>query len=629
MAENIEFNLKVVSDNLKKSLEDNIQRAGKLDVALGSAIGSFAGGVAVKGFELLGSAIGNVGALLKKGIAEAEQEEKALNNLANALRRTGEFSNFAIQGFADFSDELARASAFTDDEIISQIALAKSLGATNEQAKQLVAGAANLSVVLGQDLGTSTEQLAKTLSGTAGRLTAFIPELKSLTKEQLLAGEAIDIVNKKFGGAAIGQLSTYSGATNQAGKAFDNLLEAAGNFVVKNPAVISTINLTTSGLIKLAEATTSAAKFFGLGVTPIEEQRAKIAELGQQYNALTDQIKQRNEFAKQAASQGNEERERVYLEQASKLEAQRNAILKERQSIRSSLSKDQSVTSTNKERDLIDQQTVAQREKLNAELLTLDLQLETQRNQLAEEFRVSRITAEQEGQASEIDRQLQFALEQNQIAYQNELAKNELLADAQSQRLANDAAVKKKLLADEKAFGKANVDQSKQDFALQQKFTQGKLDLALSAANLAATIAKDGSREQFLIQKGAAIAQSIVATNLAAAQALAVPPSPNLALAGLAKATGALNTAAIVASTIKGFAGGGVVGGSFTGASGGGDNVMITARKDEMFLNAQQQKNLFDMINSGTMGSGAIIIQVDGREIARAVRNQVDQGFKI
>lgn len=619
MAENIEFNLKVISDNLKKSLEDNIQRAGKLDVALGSAIGSLAGGVAVKGFELLGSAIGSVGSLLKKGVTEAEQEEKALNNLANALKRTGEFSNFAIQGFADFSDELARTSAFTDDEIISQVALAKSLGATNEQAKQLVGGAANLSVVLGQDLGTSTEQLAKTLSGAAGRLSAFIPELKSLTKEQLIAGEAIDIVNKKFGGAAIGQLETYSGATNQAGKAFDNLLEAVGNFIVKNPAVISTINLTTSGLIKLAEATTSAAKFFGLGVTPIEEQRKKLAELGEQYNLLTDRIKQRNELAKQASDLGNATREAVYLQQAAALELQRNNILKERQAIRSALSKDEAASSAPPVIDrAVDQQTLDKRAQLNADLLTLDQQYQIEKQRQDAEFAVLDF---QEGAARQ---EAKAAVEANfkemeiQAAYESELRKNSIISDSESKRLADKKAAATRELALLKAKTDAEIKQQLFQEQLEKQILNTRLQAASGFLQAGITLAKQGSREQKALQ----IAQATVSTYTAATQALSSPPGPpyTFPLVASVIAQGLANVSRISSQS---FASGGII-----GASNGPDNKIANVREGEMVLNASQQKNLFEMINSGGLG-GEIIIQVDGREIARAVRNQVDQGFKI
>lgn len=619
MAENIEFNLKVISDNLKKSLEDNIQRAGKLDVALGSAVGAFAGGVAVKGFELLGSAIGNVGALLKKGIAEAEQEEKALNNLANALKRTGEFSNFAIQGFADFSDELARTSAFNDDEIISQLALAKSLGATNEQAKQLVSGAAQLSVILNQDLGTSTEQLAKTFSGAAGRLAAFLPELKQLTKEQLQAGAAIDFVNQKFGGAAVGQLATYSGATNQAEKAFDNFLESVGNFVVKNPAVISTINLTTNGLIKLAEATNSAAKFFGIGITPIEEQKAKLAELGQQYNILTDRIKQRNELAAQAGGLGNTEREQVYLKQAAELELQRNNILKERQAIRSNLSADQAKSTENPQINrAIDEQTLAQRAQLNSDLLTLDQQYNIEKQRQDAEFAILQSEEGLARQEARIAVDLNFKEMEIQAAYEAELRKNALIGDAESKRLAD----KKSAAAKELAVLKAKTDAEIKQQILQEQFEKQLLSSRLQAASgflqAGITLAKQGSREQKALQ----IAQATVSTYTAATQALSSPPGPpyTFPLVASVIAQGLANVSKISSQS---FASGGII-----GATNGGDNRVASVRDGEMVLNASQQKKLFDFINNGS-GAGEIVVQVDGKEIARAVRNQVEQGFKV
>jgi hypothetical protein len=60
----------------------------------------------------------------------------------------------------------------------------------------------------------------------------------------------------------------------------------------------------------------------------------------------------------------------------------------------------------------------------------------------------------------------------------------------------------------------------------------------------------------------------------------------------------------------------------------GPDNTIATVRTGEMVLNANQQEKLFNMINSGGSG-GDIVVQVDGREIARAVRSQVQQGYRL
>ena len=88
---------------------------------------------------------------------------------------------------------------------------------------------------------------------------------------------------------------------------------------------------------------------------------------------------------------------------------------------------------------------------------------------------------------------------------------------------------------------------------------------------------------------------------------------------------------------IPGFENGGVVGGFNSGATGGADNVSITARTGEMFLNAPQQRQLFDIANGGDSSDNSgmiasilaqpIVIEIDGREIARANRTAIEEGF--
>ena len=91
---------------------------------------------------------------------------------------------------------------------------------------------------------------------------------------------------------------------------------------------------------------------------------------------------------------------------------------------------------------------------------------------------------------------------------------------------------------------------------------------------------------------------------------------------------GNINTAAIAATAIKGLEQGGFVGG-MAGASLGADNRVAKVRDGEMILNASQQKNLLDIINSGGGSGGDVVIQVDGIEIARAVRTQMNKGFRL
>ena len=103
-----------------------------------------------------------------------------------------------------------------------------------------------------------------------------------------------------------------------------------------------------------------------------------------------------------------------------------------------------------------------------------------------------------------------------------------------------------------------------------------------------------------LLQATANVAQGI-------AKALAEGgPYAGPILAALIGASGAVQIATITANKPKNpsFATGGVVGG-INGASMGSDNTMAHVRSGEMILNAQQQRNLWDMANS--RGGGAVV----------------------
>lgn len=198
-------------------------------------------------------------------------------------------------------------------------------------------------------------------------------------------------------------------------------------------------------------------------------------------------------------------------------------------------------------------------------------------------------------------------------------------------QIQKDAADRKIKLIAETAKKQAEIDKkAKEDqVKLETATAQARGQVLQGFFNFAGAVAKDGSKAQFLIQKAAAISSIIVSTQQAAAQALAVPPAPNLALAGLAKTAGALNLGAVLAQTIKGYEDGGVVGGN----SFSGDKVMARVNSGEMILNREQQSNLFKQVNSPSPSNQNITVHtsvvVDGETIARAVSKQVANGFEL
>lgn len=96
----------------------------------------------------------------------------------------------------------------------------------------------------------------------------------------------------------------------------------------------------------------------------------------------------------------------------------------------------------------------------------------------------------------------------------------------------------------------------------------------------------------------------------------------------IAIATGVAAVVAALASVAGAFADGGIVGGS----SYHGDRLMARVNSGEMILNGRQQKNLFNAINSGRMGSqqsGTVTWKIKGSDLYGALNNYTRRTNKI
>ncbi len=225
------------------------------------------------GLKSLGRTIAAVGAaaatigsalIFKESIEAAAAQEDAVNRLNAALQISGDFSQQASQDFQEFASQLQQATRFGDEAILNQIALAKSFGATNEQAKEAAAAAADLSEAFGIDLESATRNAAKTLGGYAGELGEVIPELKELTKEQLQAGEGIRLISERFAGTAAARVKTFSGAVQQLSNSFGDLLEEVGFLITKNPSVIRGLNQLSGLFSSLGKSVSNFAGDFNV-----------------------------------------------------------------------------------------------------------------------------------------------------------------------------------------------------------------------------------------------------------------------------------------------------------------------------------------------------------------------------
>lgn len=226
---------------IQQGIKDGVEQGGKGISTRSLAIGTAAGQLIANG--ILG-AIGKVGQLVSATLGSvtgnidlANIQLDSINELESSLKRIGEFSKETSSDLQDFASSLQSTSTFGDEAIIKQLAFAQSLGATSDQSKKIVSAAADLAAATGGSLDTAVQQLTETLGGVAGRMTKVASDTRNLTEEQLKAGGAIDIVAKKFAGAAASQITTFSGAITQAKNTIGDFQEELGKVIVQSDSV--------------------------------------------------------------------------------------------------------------------------------------------------------------------------------------------------------------------------------------------------------------------------------------------------------------------------------------------------------------------------------------------------------
>lgn len=367
-------------------------------------------------------------------------------------------------------------------------------------------------------------------------------------------------------------------------------------------------------------------------------QRERLSELAKDYNNLTDAINSQKKsisFVESGGLQASEES----LARLNALEEARNKVLKERQSLRSFISSPSGSSEQNQEvvqaqdtSDKIVQISIARNEAINkirgqALIDAQDANQQLLNNEIVNDF------ARQE---AELQRLIEFDTRKKELEFQLAEEKASSIQDEtekriELERIAQDRIASFQKIADDNEIkaNKLKNDKLRSNFLDFKKFedqtNKERVQNTQDTLSQIATLSSSGNKTLAAIGKAAAISNATIDGYAAVQKTLASLPFPaNIAAASLVGVATAANVAKIAGVQ---FENGGPVGG-FNGASVGGDNRQATIRDGEVVLNAVQQKNLMDMLNNGGQ-NGDIIVQIDGREIFRAVRNQLNQGMKL
>ncbi len=216
----------------------------------------FVGGAAIVGAfkSVTSAAAGLFQSLVVDGVKAAQEQEDAIQQLNSALLITGRYSASTSQAIQDYASALQNTTKYADENIVSASALIQTLGNLNEEGlKKATKGALDLSAALGKDLNSAALIVGKVASGELGGLSRLGINLKETGDRAVDAARGLEAINQKFGGAAQGQLNTYSGAIARATNAYGENLEQVGNAIIKNRSLINVINAATDGFISFSK----------------------------------------------------------------------------------------------------------------------------------------------------------------------------------------------------------------------------------------------------------------------------------------------------------------------------------------------------------------------------------------
>lgn len=541
--------------------------------------------------------------LVNDGVAAAQVQEDAINDLNSALARTGQYTRETSQELQAYASSLQESSKYGDEAILTTMSLIQSLGGLEKEGlKGATQATLDMAAALNIDLKAAATLVGK---AAAGEVSSFTRYGVAITKGKDAAetfANTLEALKTKFGGAAAAQVKTYSGAVQQLKNTFGDTTEEIGFVFTQNAALLGSIDvlnrafkeggeevkanrealqkLVSDGIILVAESLPTMV--MALGVTTdmfIETIKWTHALTG----GLADLVGA-NEQAEEAA-----ESFAAAVETQDKAAAtfEKIAMAADRMKNRIIEAAEQGSAAQAEMNAMYEAQAEAARKAKEEEIL---LSEEQKKNaEAGRELALNAILAIEEDNAIKNELQAeQYALEQQQL----QAALDQKLISQQQYLTAAKA------LEDKAAAEHQKREQAKHMFDL--KMQTSRVDLLSSTANLMSAVAGRESKAAFFMSRAAAIAQSIVATRVASAMALATPPGPpyTIPLAANVELAGNINTAAIAATAIQGFNKGGTVPGV-----GFHDSVPAMLTPQEEVVDRSTSKLLRQYLNSA-MASG-------------------------
>ena len=248
----------------------------------------------------LGSAFKKLGAIavgigiakvFTGSIAAANKQEDAVNRLNVALQITGKYTAATSASLQKYASSLQVITRYGDEAILETQALIQSLGNLDEKGlKRATAATLDLASALKIDLNSAATLVGKAAAGEVGSFGRYGVSIKKASTKAETFTNALDALEKKFGGTAAKQVNTFSGATDQLSNAIGDVSEGFGQFLTQNPLVIAGIKGLTSVSLTFADSLKNVGREFNgaFGAKP----KTDLDQLNVKFNDVSGKIRE-------------------------------------------------------------------------------------------------------------------------------------------------------------------------------------------------------------------------------------------------------------------------------------------------------------------------------------------------
>ena len=206
-------------DRLGKSVKGLVKSFAPATLAIGATV----------------AAVKKVNEVVKETTTLYKAQANAEKQLEVAANNNPYLDSSSVAQLKSYASQLQSISTVGDETLLPMMAQLAAAGRTQAEIQGIMSAALDVSASGMMSLDSAVTALNKTYSGTAGQLGNQISQLKTLTKEELESGKAVEIVAEKFKGMAE-ETAKATGTSEQLKNAISDYKEEIGASFEKNLA---------------------------------------------------------------------------------------------------------------------------------------------------------------------------------------------------------------------------------------------------------------------------------------------------------------------------------------------------------------------------------------------------------